>query len=304
MPKGIPNILYHYCSVDTFFNIIKNNSVWLSDIEQSNDSLELAYARNMLSPLIQEALLSYRDVYGKGFTEYDELKWNVAWNCYADDTLKATRVWGFCLSEKGDLLSQWRGYADDGSGFSIGFNRQFLAEAISMLSKQSNMQTLAIKFDKVAYSDKEIKANLLDLMGSLIYGHYESFDEFREQLIRKIAYADMIAPYYKNESFKEEREWRIALTALNDDLGEYINTNCSVNDVSIGNFGYISTRRILISHFELIFNGIGKAIKQIIIGPKCKVSENELRCFLISKGVLNNIHDNSIKISKSSSSYR
>jgi hypothetical protein len=27
MPKGIPNILYHYCSVDTFFNIIKNNSV-------------------------------------------------------------------------------------------------------------------------------------------------------------------------------------------------------------------------------------------------------------------------------------
>ena len=30
-------ILYHYCSVDTFFNIIKNAKLWLSDIEKSND---------------------------------------------------------------------------------------------------------------------------------------------------------------------------------------------------------------------------------------------------------------------------
>ncbi len=31
-----PNVLYHYCSLDTFFNIIKNRSLWLSDISKSN----------------------------------------------------------------------------------------------------------------------------------------------------------------------------------------------------------------------------------------------------------------------------
>lgn len=33
---------------------------------------------------------------------------------------------GFCLSEKPDLLSQWRGYADDGQGLSIGFNKRII----------------------------------------------------------------------------------------------------------------------------------------------------------------------------------
>jgi hypothetical protein len=32
-----------------------------------------------------------------------------------------------CLSSKGDLLSQWRGYAADGSGFSIGFDANELS---------------------------------------------------------------------------------------------------------------------------------------------------------------------------------
>jgi hypothetical protein len=33
---------------------------------------------------------------------------------------------GFCLSEEGDLLSQWRGYAADATGFSIGFSKDSL----------------------------------------------------------------------------------------------------------------------------------------------------------------------------------
>ena len=33
---------------------------------------------------------------------------------------------GFCLSKKGDLLSQWRGYADDAFGVSIGFEKDYL----------------------------------------------------------------------------------------------------------------------------------------------------------------------------------
>ena len=33
---------------------------------------------------------------------------------------------GLCLSHEPDLLSQWRGYADDGTGLAIGFNRSYL----------------------------------------------------------------------------------------------------------------------------------------------------------------------------------
>lgn len=33
-------------------------------------------------------------------------------------------AYGFCLSVKRDMLSQWRGYADDGMGFAIGFKKE------------------------------------------------------------------------------------------------------------------------------------------------------------------------------------
>ena len=46
MAERHPKTLYHYCSIETFFNVIKSNSVWLSDIEKSNDSLELTYMKN------------------------------------------------------------------------------------------------------------------------------------------------------------------------------------------------------------------------------------------------------------------
>jgi len=33
---------------------------------------------------------------------------------------------GFCLSENGDLLSQWRGYAGNATGVAIGFSAEYL----------------------------------------------------------------------------------------------------------------------------------------------------------------------------------
>lgn len=41
--------LYHYCSVETFFNIIKNASLWLSDIEKSNDYEECVVCRELVN---------------------------------------------------------------------------------------------------------------------------------------------------------------------------------------------------------------------------------------------------------------
>ena len=41
-------VVYHYCSVDTFFNIIKNSSMWLSDISKSNDYQECVRCREFV----------------------------------------------------------------------------------------------------------------------------------------------------------------------------------------------------------------------------------------------------------------
>jgi hypothetical protein len=40
MSKSKEKIIYHYCSVDAFLSIIKNQELWASDIFKMNDSLE------------------------------------------------------------------------------------------------------------------------------------------------------------------------------------------------------------------------------------------------------------------------
>jgi hypothetical protein len=37
---GVRQELFHYCTTETFFSIIKGHSVWLSDLSLSNDALE------------------------------------------------------------------------------------------------------------------------------------------------------------------------------------------------------------------------------------------------------------------------
>ena len=45
MSSKKPKSLYHYCSLETFISIIRNSSIWLSDVKKSNDSKELIWLR-------------------------------------------------------------------------------------------------------------------------------------------------------------------------------------------------------------------------------------------------------------------
>lgn len=97
---------------------------------------------------------------------------------------------------------------------------------------------------------------------------------------------------------------KLALNTLIDNKCSYHTINIDSETVSLGNFGYISSNKKLVSHFELKINDMRKAINYIILGPKCKVQKSEMQHYLITLGILKNLDDNSIKILSSSSSYR
>jgi len=64
---------------------------------------------------------------------------------------------GFCLSEKKDLLSQWRGYANDAHGVSIGFSKDYL-RLLSDSLKSDQKPGFSLK--KVIYTPDEIRSTL------------------------------------------------------------------------------------------------------------------------------------------------
>jgi hypothetical protein len=107
-----PDILYHYCSADSFVSIVQNRTIRLSSLSLSNDSMEGRLTKKTVLRLANRDHL----------TEATKVRLN---ECL-DINERRYDALGFCLSRLGDLLSQWRGYADDACGFSIGFGVPYL----------------------------------------------------------------------------------------------------------------------------------------------------------------------------------
>ena len=109
--KPKPNeIWYHYCSTESFMSIIKNKTLRFCDLRHVNDITELTHGENILNELLENIVVS---------SEQQAIICTVL-NFYRDRTI----LLSMSFSKNEDQLSQWRGYADDGKGFCVGFRFQ------------------------------------------------------------------------------------------------------------------------------------------------------------------------------------
>ena len=106
------DILYHYCSAASFHAIVQSHSLWLSSLSLSNDTME--------GKLVVRAIARLAEKDGLDKNHVLRLQETIEVFERIIDGL------GFCLSEDGDLLSQWRGYAADATGVAIGFSSEYL----------------------------------------------------------------------------------------------------------------------------------------------------------------------------------
>lgn len=304
MKKNNPEILYHYCSLETFLNIIKNRTIWLSDVTKSNDKQELRHLKSMAKLQLLTAQNEYLKRYSEtpGFT-YD-FKAMESLNNLAEriSLMEIFSTWVFCLSEEPDLLSQWRGYADNAAGICIGFDFEYLNKISTLQPNPDVMfQLKRIKYEKTDTSN--FYAKQIDIENTPM-----DFDAFKDKCKTALYSSFSQAPFYKNSSFSEEKEWRISLTHLPSEIKE-LKKNLIIPQelqeyMKFGECGYIAKQNKLVSHVELNISDIKNAIKEIIIGPKCEATDDDILYFLISQNILENEDDKSIDIYHSSSSYR
>lgn len=277
-------IVYHYCSVDTFFNIIKNSSMWLSDIAKSNDYQECVRCREFVN---------------KGMEEYlrDDIEALKAWSTLYEEGVYSnfsTRTFCACFSESKDKLSQWRGYAQDGKGMAVGFDREVLEE----LNQISEYYTA---FGKVIYDNPQeyVQSIIADNIKKLEYkgiGHValELSGNYRMQF-----------PFVKNPGFEEEKEWRAVVCSP---IG-HCNIPSSEN-ILFSKVNYRTANNKLIPYIEMNFEKVKQSIiKEIFIGPKSEVEVEDIVNLLSFYGYYDGIEegDNSRKpvaIKKSNTTYR
>lgn len=121
-------LVYHYCGVETFLNIIRNHTLRLSDLCISTDNLEM---KSLLEIVRDEVKRQYKNSNDFNDSVIFGMEQDAAFFFLLDAVITKMKnesnqiLYGTCFSEEGDLLGQWREYADKGRGLSIGFRARW-----------------------------------------------------------------------------------------------------------------------------------------------------------------------------------
>jgi hypothetical protein len=216
---------------------------------------------------------------------------------------------GFCLSEEGDILSQWRGYSQDGHGFSIGFSKEYL----EMLPEKKEESENGFSLRQMIYDPKEqenalepifsqimqdIKDGKLDMPypPTLLTGYgdptanekYEKEKNRYLDAIKHMTFKILPTMFHmftlKNNAFKEEKEWRLISYLLKGHEDK-----C---DFRISGNRLTPYRSFLLKKLDI------PVIKEVILGPKNITPEFVVRKFLQQNGF------SDVSVIRSSATYR
>lgn len=272
--------MYHYCSEEKFSKIIKSKNLWLTPVETMNDCEEIKHL--------------YRNVWEKAksllLEKYKDDDWAVQIIKIVDEhnniiAIQTDMPYCSCLSNEGDLLQQWRFYADDGKGFSICFDSELLNVKSSLPHPNVRIKN-AIGIGEVVY-DFTQQVNILFWVVSQILDQRQVNVSDWIYIITNLRYYSAI---FKNSTFYTEQERRIIYYFCDKHEFDY-------SFVS-GPYDYLTNEK----RFELNWYSSDKnhSIKKIILGPKNKYSSEEV-LFLLSQ---NGIFIEEENIFKSVSTYR
>jgi hypothetical protein len=200
---GESTICYHYCGLDKFVSIVRNKTLRLGNIFYMNDSKEVSWFFDVARKRIEE-YLGDEDESSSGGRQQNVL---VKLNSLLEKQ-QFYHIYAVCFSRKKDDLSQWRGYADDGRGVTLGID-------IENLRKQTNcplLERVLVNYDKeeqVRKVDKTLEP-LLDLEESSDDSSSSSSSGSEPRpAIRVFRELASLAPNFKNPAFRHEEEVRL-----------------------------------------------------------------------------------------------
>jgi Protein of unknown function (DUF2971) len=270
--------LYHYCKAETFVSMIRSRSLWLSSLSLSNDTMEGRLVKTTIMRLAERDGLEPR--------ARERLQESLAFTERAFDGL------GFCLSEHGDLLSQWRGYAEDARGVAVGFSRAYLESladstrggersgfAMYKVEYESDAQEAEVRptyrelrklIDAGAFKTRGI-SSLLDVRTpDQIAADDRKTKEVHTALVFKLL--ELFPKLYKLKAsaFREEREWRLVSMHIANGSDECL-------------FRASAGRIIPYRSFELLPQS-APPFSEIILGPRHETPPSVIQSMLKQTG--------------------
>lgn len=247
---------------------MSNKKLRMSDVTKSNDSHEIYYS----FPIIERTFMdAYKAEKAKYFVETVSCE---MFECSIKNWMENLQndipiCYVICFSSEKDLLSQWRGYAEDGKGVSFGIDK-------SKLDRWSKMQ--GIRLQKVEYNKNQQRKRLRILANNIIKSiktEIKNNTEMNQDELLKVfnGYKKELLTMivgFKDSFFKEEKEWRLFI--YEDDVKDEVKKS------------YIVTDNLLKSYIEYGLEPIlemeGEGVL-VILGPNNLSSINDMEKYLL-----------------------
>jgi hypothetical protein len=190
--------LYHYTGQVSLLSIINTAELWATKVQYMNDATEFNLALSMARQILDDRIGA--TLIGTPITAYAQLRDSLT-------GLEDINIFAACFCEDGDLLSQWRGYADAGGGSSIGFDSYVLTEAASCdgFTLGKCIYDTSIQRTIVTHA---IEHCLQDEQAVPSQRQWGFHGPLADVLFRYGA-------FFKDPSFAEEKEWRLVSPTIN-----------------------------------------------------------------------------------------
>lgn len=210
-----PATLYHYTDTNGLYGIIDSGKIWATNIKYLNDASEITYAQQLVADTLKNLINNESDETVQNFLQI-QLKHYIGEE-------EIPHIYVACLCEKSNLLSQWRTYGAEGSGFALGIDaRLFLGEhsrgeprtfVLRPVIYDEGKQRVLVEREitSVIALLKETMSRGIVVKGT-ISGH--KFSNFLRDRLNDLLYC------FKHKAFETENEWRFV--SVEETIEKYV----------------------------------------------------------------------------------
>lgn len=282
-PPKDENLLYYYCSMDTFASIIKSKSVWLRSLSEMNDPSELILHNVNFAQQIflhyQKAPFNIKYIDSENEEAMKVLLYPA--HCFFSwgaNAIHNNLFFAMCMSSQENSLSQWRMYADNGKGVCLGFDKCKIQEYIKdtpdyQLQQIEYFQDVNVVIDEIcanalaqikALHDANDQSGLKDFMNTMLQ---QCMPEWSK---------------YKVYDYAEEHEIRLVYNKSTKSVPANAD-NTSIEGEFLSDINWTVRNGKIDLHTELNINDLG--LKTITLGPANNNSKGILNIMLAKEGI-------------------
>lgn len=274
-------ILYHYCSMEAFEAIIRTGKIRMSDINMMNDFSEMRWGYSVFEEAASQILKTREQDESLPDREFFD-----AIDAHLAPTQLVLHPLIASFSKNRDVLSQWRGYAADGTGVCIGFDAEKLTQiCAAFLNCEYNHHT-------------QVEQMVGRLLAAHSLGDEISVKEYALHLFGFL-------PALKNPAFREEAEVRavhLLTVGVSDEGVELLDPGgCAFGaDVEGTAVEFTVRNGGLVAHVDvrLFESEPDRIITEVVMGPKNTNLAGNISACLVRHG------HRGVRILQSAATYR